>query len=199
MFILRNLPYNSKALEPYMSEKTLSFHHGRHHQAYIDNLNKLIEDSDLADLSLEEIIIKTANNPERVAIFNNAAQVYNHDFFWSILQAKAEDNLPSEEFKMAIKKTFSSWDNFLSEFKTIALSQFGSGWAWLVKDGKELKIIKTANAENPLVLGFKPLLAIDVWEHSYYLDYQNRRAEYLEQMLNNIINWSKVSELFILD
>lgn len=199
MFILRNLPYNSKALEPYMSEKTLSFHHGRHHQAYVDNLNKLIEGSDLADLSLEEIIIKTANNPERVAIFNNAAQVYNHDFFWSILQAKAEDNLPSEEFKMAIKKTFSSWDNFLSEFKTIALSQFGSGWAWLVKDGKELKIIKTANAENPLVLGFKPLLAIDVWEHSYYLDYQNRRAEYLEQVLNNIINWSKVSDLFMLD
>lgn len=197
MFTLNNLPYDIKALEPYMSEKTLSFHHGKHHQVYVDNLNKLIDGSDLTNLSLEEIVIKTAGNPEKTAIFNNAAQVYNHNFFWEILRPRSEDNLPSQELIAAIESTFSSWDNFLLELKTMALSQFGSGWAWLVKDGASLKLVKTANAENPLALGFKPLIALDVWEHSYYLDYQNRRADYIDQVLANIINWQRVSELFI--
>ena len=199
MFNLSPLPYDKKSLEPIISENTINFHYGKHHQAYLDNLNELTANSSLGQLSLEEIIRKTKDNKEEVAIYNNAAQVYNHDFFWQSLCAKgSHESVVSISFKEAIEANFSSWDNFLAEFKSIAISQFGSGWAWLVKDAEgKLKIIKTANADNPLTLNLKPLLVIDVWEHAYYLDYQNRRADFLDEVLNNIINWKEVERKYL--
>ncbi len=203
MFTLNKLSYTLSALEPYMSEKTLSFHYGKHHQTYVDNLNKLIAGGEMEELGLEEIILKTANKTEFSAIFNNAAQVYNHNIFWDCLKPvqkeseKEELNTAQGELLKAIETNFESWDNFLVEFKALAMSQFGSGWAWLVKDGKSLKILKTLNGENPLILNLKPLVAIDVWEHSYYLDYQNRRADYLEAILKNLVDWQKASEKFL--
>ncbi|MBN2854491.1 superoxide dismutase [Patescibacteria group bacterium] len=203
MFTLNKLPYSLSALEPYMSEQTLSFHYGKHHQAYVDNLNKLIDGTEMEDLSLEEIVVKTANKTEFSAIFNNAAQVYNHNIFWDCLkpvqgtEENKEVNIAEGELLKAIEASFESWDNFLNEFKTLALSQFGSGWAWLVKDGDLVKIIKTPNGENPLSLNLKPLIGIDVWEHSYYLDYQNRRGDYLEAIFKNLVDWRKISQKFL--
>lgn len=196
MFKLMLLPYAPEALEPYMSAHTISFHYGKHHQAYLDNLNKLITGTEYENLSLEDIIVKVAGQSDKAAIFNNAAQVYNHNIFWETFCAKGTSAVLGGELLKAIEKSFTSFENFIVEFKTLAMSQFGSGWTWLVKDGDNLKIIKTANAENPLSLGLKPIIAIDVWEHSYYLDYQNKRADYLDAVLNNIINWEKASERF---
>jgi Fe-Mn family superoxide dismutase len=192
MFTLKPLPFAQNALEPHMSEKTLSFHYGKHHQTYVDNLNKLITGTELENTFLEEIIIKAANQPELATIFNNAAQVYNHDFFWGSLSAKPEDRIISEKTMSLINASFGSLDNFYEQFKVAALGQFGSGWAWLVNGENGLEIIKTANADNPLARGLKPLLAIDVWEHSYYLDYQNKRADYVEAVMKNLFNWSFV-------
>jgi len=189
MFTLTSLPFSHQALEPHISARTLEFHYGKHHQAYLDNLNKLISGTDLETETLENILIKTKGSLDKVAIFNNAAQVYNHDFFWKSLRPTDASLEPSANLLALITTSFSSLDNFYNEFKTIALSQFGSGWAWLVKEGESLKIIKTANADNPLTLGLKPLLVIDVWEHAYYLDYQNRRADYVEAVLKNLFNW----------
>lgn len=203
MFTLNKLSYDLSALEPYMSEKTLSFHYGKHHQTYVDNLNKLIVGGEMETLGLEEIILKTANKTELSVIFNNAAQVYNHNVFWECLKPvqkegeKEESNMAQGELLKALEANFGSWDNFLVEFKALAMSQFGSGWAWLVKDGKSLKILKTLNGENPLSLNLKPLVTIDVWEHSYYLDYQNRRADYLEAVLKNLVDWQKASQKFL--
>jgi len=202
MFTLNKLAYELSALEPHMSEETLSFHYGKHHQAYVDNLNKLVTGTEMEALSLEEIVIKTTSKPEFSAIFNNAAQVYNHNIFWDCLKPADKEvgigaNIPQGELLSAIEASFESWDNFLTEFKTLALSQFGSGWVWLVKDGDSVKILKTPNGENPLALGLKPLVAIDVWEHSYYLDYQNRRADYLEAILKNLVDWQKASHKFL--
>jgi Fe-Mn family superoxide dismutase len=198
MFILTPLVYEIKALEPHISEKTLGFHYGKHHQAYVDNLNKFILGTEFADdINLEDIIKKTAGKPEFIAIFNNAAQVYNHDFFWNSLRPVTMDiAAPTAAFLAIIESNFSSLANFLAEFKAAALAQFGSGWVWLVRDMEKLKIIKTANAENPLASGLKPLLVIDVWEHAYYLDYQNRRADYLEAVLSNLINWEFAEKNF---
>lgn len=192
MFTLKPLPFEPNALEPFMSAKTIEFHYGKHHQAYIDNLNKLILGTDLAGLTLEEIIIKTKNNPEQAAIFNNAAQVYNHDIFWQNLSSDPQNRKISDQVLLQIEKNFSSLDNFYDQFKSIGLSQFGSGWVWLVKSDKGLEIIKTANADNPIAHGLKPLIAIDVWEHSYYLDYQNKRADFLDNCLKNLLNWKFV-------
>lgn len=197
MFKLMMLPYAPEALEPYMSAKTINFHYGKHHQAYLDNLNKLIAGTEYENLALEEIVVKTANQSDKAAIFNNAAQVYNHNIFWETFCPKGSGGDLSEELLEAINKSFGSLENFLTEFKTLAMSQFGSGWTWLVKSDDGLKIIKTQNAENPLSLGLKPIIAIDVWEHSYYLDYQNKRADYLDALLNNVIDWQKASERFI--
>ena len=175
------------ALEPMISAKTLEFHYGKHHQTYIDNLNKLIAGTDLENQSLEEIIKATANNPEKTAIFNNAAQVFNHDFYWASL--KPNSGASGVKTLELINASFESLEKFKEVFKTTALAQFGSGWVWLViKEGK-LEIIKTANAATPLELGLKPLFVVDVWEHAYYLDYQNRRADYLQALLDNLINW----------
>ncbi|HCU58466.1 MAG TPA: superoxide dismutase [Alphaproteobacteria bacterium] len=189
MFTLAPLPFSKNALEPYMSEQTLTFHHDKHHQTYVDNLNKLISGTKFEDMSLEEIIKQTAENIEYTAIFNNAAQVFNHNFFWSCL-AKDGNKRPSEILAKKIASAFGSYENFEKEFKQAAISQFGSGWAWLAEDKKgELKIMKTSNADNPIAHGLTPLMTIDVWEHAYYLDHQNRRADFVDVFLKNLINW----------
>jgi len=189
MFTLSLLPFEKSSLEPHISAKTLEFHYGKHHQAYVDNLNKLIVGTALEAETLENIILKTSGSTAQAAIFNNAAQIYNHAFFWSSLRPADATLEPPVELLKLIDDSFGSLDSFFMEFKATALAQFGSGWTWLIKDAEKLKIIKTANAETPLTLGQKPLLVIDVWEHAYYLDYQNRRADYLEAVLKNLLNW----------
>lgn len=186
--ILPPLPYAENALEPVITAKTLNFHYGKHHKAYVDNLNKLITGTDYSDLSLEEIIKGTEGRPERAAIFNNAAQIWNHTFYWNSLSPKGGGEPPAA-LKHKLEASFGSLDAFKKEFAAAAVSQFGSGWAWLVLEDDKLKVVKTANAEDPLTTGKKPLLTIDVWEHAYYLDYQNRRPDYVNAVLDKLINW----------
>ena len=180
------LPYASDALEPYISTTTMEFHYGKHHKAYVDNLNKLIAGTPFADLSLEEIIKETAGNEKFQAIFNNAAQAWNHNFFWHCMSADG-GKAPKGVLLKKIEDAFGSYDQFCEDFTNAAVSQFGSGWAWLVedKDGK-LSIMKTANADTPLAHGLKALLTVDVWEHAYYLDYQNRRADFVKTFLTQL-------------
>jgi Fe-Mn family superoxide dismutase len=185
---LPNLPYSLSALEPHISANTLSFHHGKHHQTYVTNLNNLLQNSPLQNLSLEEVILASADKSELVGIFNNAAQVWNHTFFWNSMKPQG-GGIPTGKISDLISSAFGSYEKFASEFKQTALSQFGSGWTWLVLDGEALKIIKTANADLPMVKGMKALLTCDVWEHAYYLDYQNRRADYVDIFLNHLVNW----------
>jgi Fe-Mn family superoxide dismutase len=189
MFTLSALPFVSGALEPHILARTLEFHHGKHHQAYLDNLNKLVTGTEWEAKSLEEIIRATVDRSEQAAIFNNAAQVYNHNFFWLSLRPAATASAPSGALLAALEASFGSLEAFYEEFKKVAVSQFGSGWAWLVKEGETLKIIKTVNADTPLARGLKPLLTVDVWEHAYYLDYQNRRADFIEAVIKNLWNW----------
>ena len=186
--ILPPLPYAENALEPIITAKTMSFHYGKHHKAYVDNLNKLIAGTEYATLSLEKIITSTAGKPEKAAIFNNAAQIWNHTFYWNSLSPKGGGEPPAA-LKHKIEASFGSVDAFKKEFAAAAVSQFGSGWAWLILEDGKLKVVKTANAENPLITGKKPLLTIDVWEHAYYLDYQNRRPDYVNAVLDKLINW----------
>ncbi|MDW7771360.1 MAG: superoxide dismutase [Desulfobulbaceae bacterium] len=183
------LPYGENALDPVISANTLAFHYGRHHRGYVDNLNKLVTGTELADLSLEKIIAATAGQAERAAIFNNAAQVWNHIFYWNSLKANGGGEPPAA-LKQKIEASFGSVDACKKELAAAATAQFGSGWAWLVQDGDTLKAVKTGNADLPLTMGMKPLLTIDVWEHAYYLDYQNRRADYVNGVLNKLINWN---------
>lgn len=182
------LPYAENALDPVISANTLSFHYGKHHKAYVDNLNKLISGTELADSSLEEIIAATAGNAEKAGIFNNAAQVWNHTFYWNSLSPRGGGKPPSD-LGEKIDSSFGSLDACKKELATAATTQFGSGWAWLVQDGDKLKVVKTGNADSPLTKGMKPLLTIDVWEHAYYLDYQNRRPDYVNAVLDKLINW----------
>jgi Fe-Mn family superoxide dismutase len=186
--VLPPLPYAENALEPVISAKTISFHYGKHHKAYVDNLNKLIEGTDYSDTPLAQIVTGTVSRPERVGIFNNAAQDWNHTFYWKSLNPKGGGEPPAA-LKQKIEAAFGSVDACKKELAAAALAQFGSGWAWLVLDGKQLKVVKTANAATPLTTDAKPLLTIDVWEHAYYLDYQNRRAEYVNAILDKLINW----------
>lgn len=195
MFILKDLPFDKNSLEPYISASTLDYHHGKHHQTYVNNLNKLIEGTDLANLSLEEIILQSHGSSDQVGIFNNAAQVYNHDFFWQSLSSQVEDREIDEKILELITKYFVSLDNFYSEFSSLASSQFGSGWVWLVKnEADELSLLKTANADTPIVHGLIPLATIDVWEHAYYLDYQNKRQDFVETCLKELFNWNFVTK-----
>ena len=188
MFELPLLPYDKNALEPYISAKTLEFHHGKHHQTYVDNLNKLVKDSKFEQMPLERVVKETAGKAEFAAIFNNAAQAWNHAFFWRCLKANGGE--PSPELKTKIEKNFESFEKFKEEFKTAALTQFGSGWAWLVEDNNgKLSIMKTSNADTPVAHGLKPILTIDVWEHAYYLDYQNRRGDFVDAFLNHLANY----------
>jgi Fe-Mn family superoxide dismutase len=188
-FELPALPYKEDALEPHISARTLGFHHGKHHQAYVTNLNNLIHETDLENKSLEEIILATNGKADKVGIFNNAAQVWNHTFYWHSMKPGGGGE-PKGLLANKIVKDFGSLDEFTRTFKQAGASQFGSGWAWLIldKDGS-LKITKTANADLPMVYGQKALLTCDVWEHAYYLDYQNRRPDYLDIFLNHLVNW----------
>jgi len=188
---LPELPYSIDALEPYISAKTLEFHHGKHHNAYVTNLSKLIAVTPLEHLSLEEIIMKSSKDSSMAGIFNNSAQVWNHTFYWNCMK-KNGGGKPSEKLMTEINRAFGSFDKFLDEMKNAATTQFGSGWAWLVKEGGALKIMKTSNADLPMVHGAKALLTIDVWEHAYYLDYQNRRPDYVSAFFEHLVNWEFV-------
>ncbi len=184
-----SLPYAKDALEPYISSRTLEFHFGKHYQAYIDNTRKLIVGTEYSGLSLKEIIQKSSVKPDQTAIFNNAAQSFNHEFFWKSMKSGGGGE-PKGRIGQAIEKSFGSHAQFEKEFSEAALTQFGSGWAWLVQDGAALKVVKTANADTPMTRGWVPLLTLDVWEHAYYLDYQNRRGDYIRAYLDHLINWS---------
>jgi Fe-Mn family superoxide dismutase len=186
--VLPPLPYADNALDPVISANTIGFHYGKHHKGYVDNLNKLVAGTEFADLTLEKIITETAGKAEKTAIFNNAAQIWNHTFYWSSLRAKGGGE-PIGALKQKIEASFGGWDTCKKELATAALTQFGSGWAWLVLDGDKLNVVKTGNADLPLIKGMKPLLTIDVWEHAYYLDYRNRRADYVDAVLDKLINW----------
>lgn len=185
---LPELPYAQNALEPHISANTLSFHYGKHHNAYVTNLNKLLEGSPLANESLEKIITEVAGDASKAGIFNNAAQVWNHTFYWNSMKPNGGGQ-PTGELADRINKDFGGYDKFAEEFKAAAATQFGSGWAWLIEDGGKLAIMKTANADLPLAHGKKALLTIDVWEHAYYLDFQNKRPDYIGTFLDKLVNW----------
>lgn len=187
-YVLAPLPYADNALEPVISAHTLSFHYGKHHKAYVDNLNKLVADTALAGQSLEEIIKATAGQADKAGIFNNAAQIWNHMFYWHSLSPNGGGEPPAA-LKQKIEAAFGSVDVCRKELANAAVTQFGSGWAWLVQDGDKLAIAKTSNADSPLTKNSRPLLTIDVWEHAYYLDYQNRRPDYVNTILDKLINW----------
>jgi superoxide dismutase, Fe-Mn family len=189
---LPDLPYAKDALAPYISANTLDYHHGKHHKTYVDNLNKLIAGTDLEGKTLDEIIKIAAKDPSKAGIFNNAAQIWNHSFYWQCLKPQG-GGAPAGAVAAKINATFGSYDKLVDELKNAGVTQFGSGWAWLVLDGNDLKITKTPNADTPLVHGQKALLTIDVWEHAYYLDYQNRRPDYLTAVIQNLINWDFVN------
>ena len=191
-FELPNLDYSKNSLSPIMSEETLDLHHGIHHQTYINNLNNFIKDTDMAKVSLEEIIEKTSNDPKKVGIFNNASQHWNHILFWKCMKPNGGGKIP-EKLKKKIIENFGSLDQFKKDFIQAGSIQFGSGWVWLsIKNGR-LLVTKTANAANPLINGMKPILGCDVWEHAYYVDYRNRRPEYLNVFFDKLINWEFVS------
>ncbi|MEO9386035.1 superoxide dismutase [Chromobacterium phragmitis] len=182
------LPYPENALEPVISSRTIGFHYGKHHKAYLDNLNKLTAGRDYADLPLEDIIARSAKQAGDAAIFNNAAQLWNHSFYWSSLRPKG-GGMPPQKLREMMDASFGGVDACKQQLAGAAISQFGSGWAWLVQDGDKLRVVKTGNADNPITAGLTPLLNVDVWEHAYYLDYQNRRADYVNAALDKLINW----------
>ncbi len=189
---LPSLPYPKNALEPHISANTLDFHHGKHHQAYVTNTNKLIENSPMANDSLIKIITQTAGNREKTGLFNNAAQVWNHSFYWNCMKPGGGGR-PNGQIAGMIEEAFDTYDNFAEAFRTAAATQFGSGWAWLVLKNDQLEIMKTANADTPIAHDIKPLLTVDVWEHAYYLDYQNRRPDYLKMFMDHLVNWDFVN------
>jgi Fe-Mn family superoxide dismutase len=191
-FELPSLPYADTALEPYYSAKTFSFHHGKHHKAYVDNLNKLLPGSPFENSSLEEIILAVAGDATKAGFFNNAAQVWNHTFFWNCMKPGG-GGAPSGALAAKIDAAFGSYEKFAEQFKAAAVGRFGSGWAWLVLDGGELKIMSTPNAETPMTGGKKALLTVDVWEHAYYLDFQNRRPDFVQTFLDQLVNWDFVT------
>jgi Fe-Mn family superoxide dismutase len=188
LHVLPPLPYAENALEPVISANTIGFHYGKHHKGYVDTLNKLIAGTALADLSLEKLIAETAGKADKVAIFHNAAQAWNHTFYWRSLRANGGGEPPAA-LKQRIEASFGTLDACMKELATAAATEFGSGWVWLALEADKLKVIKTDNADTPMTRGVKPLLAIDVWEHAYYLDYQNRRADYVSAVLDKLINW----------
>ena len=186
--VLPPLPWADSALAPVISANTIGFHYGKHHQGYVTNLNKLTAGTPLADQSLEQIVRATAGKADQAAIFNNAAQLWNHTFYWQSLKPGGGGEPPAA-LKAKIEASFGSVAACRKELTTAATSQFGSGWAWLVADGDALKVVKTGNAETPLTGAMRPLVTIDVWEHAYYLDYQNRRADYVAAVLDKLVNW----------
>ena len=188
--VLPPLPYANDALEPVISAETLSFHHGKHHKDYVLKLNQLVEGTRFLGLSLESLIMRTAGKAEHAAIFNNAAQAWNHTFYWHSLTPKTGDGIPTA----LNEKIRASFGTLAEQLAKAAIEQFGSGWAWLVLDGSDLRVISTGNSDDPLPKRLKPLLTIDVWEHAYYLDYQNRRADHVHAVLDQLINWEFAAE-----
>ena len=192
MFPIPALPYPEDALEPVISAKTLSFHYGKHTKAYYDNMNKLLEGKPNPG-SLEKVFLDAAKDTAAVGLFNNSAQAWNHTFYFAGLK-KGGGGLPSGKLGDGITAAFGGFEEFKKAFLEAATTQFGSGWAWLVEEGGALKVVKTANAMNPMVAGQKPLLTVDVWEHAYYLDYQNLRADYVKNVLEKLVNWEFVAK-----
>ena len=191
-FELPSLPYASDALAPYMSSETLDFHHGKHHQTYVTNLNNLVKDTDMKDSSLEEIVVKSSKDSSMAGIFNNAGQHWNHILFWQCMKPNGGGSMPSE-LESRITSDLGGIDQFKEAFIQAGITQFGSGWAWLAIDNGKLVVTKSPNASNPLVNGMKPILGCDVWEHSYYIDYRNKRPDYLKAFLDSMVNWEFVA------
>lgn len=190
---LPELPYAMDALEPHMSRGTLEFHHGKHHKSYVDKTNKLIDGTKLENAMLEEIMRATADDENQVDLFNNAAQVWNHNFFWNCM-TPGGGKLTDGKLTGLLQDEFGSLNGFNTAFQEAATGRFGSGWAWLVYKNGNLQIMSTANADNPMQLGLTPLLTCDVWEHAYYLDYQNARAKFVETFLEHLVNWPFVEK-----
>ena len=191
-FELPSLPYANNALAPYMSAETLDFHHGKHHQTYVTNLNNLLKDNELQGASLEDIVVKSSKDTSMAGIFNNAGQHWNHILFWQCMKPNGGGSIPSE-LEARLNSDFGSVDQFKEAFIQAGTTQFGSGWAWLAIDNGKLVVTKSANASNPLVDGMKPILGCDVWEHSYYIDYRNKRPDYLKAFLDSLVNWEFVA------
>ena len=189
------LPYDYTALDPYISKSTLEFHHDKHHAAYVNNYNGLVKDTPFDSQAIEEVIKAVAGDASKAGIFNNAAQAWNHTFYWNSIKPNG-GGTPTGALAEKITADFGSFEAFVDEFKKAGATQFGSGWAWLVLDGGTLKVTKTGNAENPLTTGATPLLTMDVWEHAYYLDYQNRRPDYINDFLTKLVNWDFVAANF---
>ena len=194
VFAMLPLPYAENGLEPIISAKTLGLHYGKHYKGYVDALNQLVAGTPFAAMSLKQLVISTAGDPEHAPIFHNAAQAWNHEFYWRSLSPKG-GGVPPAVLKARIDSTFGDLEALKEELGKAATTQFGSGWAWLVLDGAKLRVVKTDNAENPLTTNMlKPLLVIDVWEHAYYLDFQNRRADYVKEVIEKLINWEFAAE-----
>ena len=190
-FELPKLDYAKNALAPIMSEETLDLHHGKHHQTYITNLNNFIKDTDMAGMSLEEIVNNSSKDKSKAGIFNNASQHWNHELFWKCMKPNGGGSMP-KKLEDRIKSDLGSIEEFKKQFIQAGITQFGSGWCWLSISNGKLVVSKTPNAENPLIHNMKPILGCDVWEHSYYVDYRNRRPEYLENFFEKLVNWEFV-------
>ena len=193
-FELPKLDYAKNALAPIMSEETLDLHHGKHHQTYITNLNNFIKDTDMAGMSLEEIVHNSSKDKSKAGIFNNASQHWNHELFWKCMKPNGGGSMP-KKLEDRIKSDLGSIEEFKKQFIQAGITQFGSGWCWLSISNGKLVVSKTPNAENPLIHNMKPILGCDVWEHSYYVDYRNRRPEYLENFFEKLVNWEFVESL----
>jgi Fe-Mn family superoxide dismutase len=189
MFTLMALPYADNALAPVITPNTIGFHYGKHHKTYVDNLNNLVKGTDLEGKGLEEVVMATAGKADKAPLFNNSAQIWNHDFYWKSMKPGG-GGAPTGKVADRINEAFGSFEEFKKQFSATTVSQFGSGWGWLVADSAgKLKVVKTGNAEVPMTQGLKPLLTIDVWEHAYYLDHQNRRADYVNAVIDKLLNW----------
>jgi Fe-Mn family superoxide dismutase len=190
---LPSLPYDYKALEPLISHSTLEFHHDKHHAAYVSKYNDAVKGTELDNKLIEEVIKMVAGDESKSGLFNNAAQAWNHTFYWQCMKPRG-GGTPTGELAQKIDADFGSFEKFVEAFKNAGATQFGSGWAWLVLDNGTLKVTKTLNADNPLTSGQVPLLTMDVWEHAYYLDYQNKRPAYIDQFVGGLVNWDFVAQ-----
>jgi superoxide dismutase, Fe-Mn family len=187
------LPYEQNALQPVISANTIGFHYGKHHKTYVDTLNKLIAGTPFGDMPLEKIVKESSGQADHAAVFHNAAQAWNHAFYWKCLKPKGGGEPPAA-LKRLMEGCFGGVEACKEELTNAAVEQFGSGWAWLVQDGEKIKIMKTADADTPITQGSRPLLTIDVWEHAYYLDYQNRRVDYVNALIDKLANWEFAAE-----
>ncbi|MHC4814817.1 MAG: superoxide dismutase [Planctomycetota bacterium] len=193
IFTLPDLPWDRNALAPAISGETLDFHYGKHHAAYVTKLNAAVDGTDWASKSLEDIIKGTAGNPELAGLFNNAAQIWNHTFYWQSMRPGGGGK-PSGDILAKIEQAFDGWDSFAGKFTNTASTLFGSGWVWLVESSDKLEIVSTSNAATPITDGKTPLITIDVWEHAYYVDYRNKRPDYVQAFMQNLVNWDFAAE-----